>query len=191
MVFSRRVNTRAPILESRLARRRWSLCFIVFAFVAIGIEVVLFRDLRSIWFSSPQPLFNMRSLFFLSTTSAALGLNADTFYPPTLNDTAYIGNSSIGTYGGIYKAPTNGPTSGIPYGSYDYCSMPHPRSEEYEVPSALANGSAQGKLVYLEYLQRHQRRSPYNILPGGEVTARLRRRFRPLADRLSESSISL
>lgn len=190
MVFSRRVNTRAPIVESRLARRRWILCFIVLALAVIGIEVFLSRDLRSIWFSSPQPLSNMRSLLFLSTTSTALGLNAGTFYPPTLNDTAYIGNSSIGTYGGIYKAPTNGPTSGIPYGSYDYCSMPHPRSEEYELPNVLTNGSAKGKLVYLEYLQRHQRRSPYNILPGGEVIARLWR-FRSVADRLSESSISL
>lgn len=173
MAFSRRVDTRAPIAESRLARRRWILCLLVLTSAAIGIEVFLFRDLRRSWFSSPQHLFNMRSLFFLSTASTALGLSADTFYPPTLNDTAYIGNSSTGTYGGIYKAPTNGPTSGTPYGIYDYCSMPHPRSEEYEVPNALANGSAKGKLVYLEYLQRHQRRSPYNILPGGEVIARL------------------
>ncbi|KAJ6014235.1 histidine acid phosphatase [Penicillium herquei] len=92
----------------------------------------------------------------------------DTFYPPTLNDTAYISNASIGTYGGIYKAGTTGPTEGTPYGTYDYCSMPHPRTQEYKKPEPIANGSVKGKLVYLEYLQRHQRRSPYNILPGGE-----------------------
>lgn len=91
------------------------------------------------------------------------------FYPPTLNDTAYIANSSIGTYGGIYQAKTNGPAKGTPYGVYDYCSMPHPRTEEYALPEPLEKGSVKGKLVHLEYLQRHQRRSPYNILPGGEV----------------------
>jgi hypothetical protein len=106
----------------------------------------------------------------LGAVSPALGLSPlDTFYPPTLNDTSYISNSSIGTYGGIYKAPTNGPTAGTPYGTYDYCSMPHPRTKEYELPEPIVKGSVKGKLVYLEYLQRHQRRSPYNILPGGEV----------------------
>ncbi|KAJ5081231.1 hypothetical protein N7456_013469 [Penicillium angulare] len=92
----------------------------------------------------------------------------DTFYPPMLNETSYISNNSLGTYGGIYKAPTNGPTEGKPYGTYDYCSMPHPRAQEYELPAPIANRSTKGKLVYLEYLQRHQRRTPYNILPGGE-----------------------
>jgi 2-phosphoxylose phosphatase len=98
-----------------------------------------------------------------------LGLTPEqTFYPP-LNDTSYISNSSFGTYGGTYQAPTNGPSEGSPYGVYDYCSMPHPRAQEYQLPEALANGHLQGKIVYLEYLQRHQRRTPYNILPGGEV----------------------
>ncbi|OQD89556.1 hypothetical protein PENANT_c002G01407 [Penicillium antarcticum] len=114
----------------------------------------------------------MRGLTLLSAVSPVLALTpADTFYPPNLNDTAYISNSTIGTYGGIYKAPTNGPTAGEPYGTYDYCFMPHPRSEEYTLPEAIGKGSGKGKLVYLEYLQRHQRRSPYNILPGGENQA--------------------
>jgi hypothetical protein len=93
----------------------------------------------------------------------------DTFYPPKLNDTSYISDESIGTYGGIYNAPTNGPTIPSPYGTYDYCFMPHPRVEEYELPGPVAKGHASAKLVHLTYLQRHQRRSPYNILPGGEV----------------------
>jgi 2-phosphoxylose phosphatase len=93
----------------------------------------------------------------------------ESFYPPNLNDTAYITNSSIGTYGGIYQAPTRSENTGTPYGSYDYCTMPHPRTEEYELPEPIKNGSVRANLVYLEYLQRHQRRTPYNILPGGEV----------------------
>ncbi|CAG8362180.1 unnamed protein product [Penicillium salamii] len=162
-------HARAPIVELRLARRRW--IWFIAGLAAIGFELFIFRDLRRIWFSSPQPLGDMRNLIFLSA-GAALALNPrDTFYPPNLSDPAYIANSSIGTYGGIYKADTNGPTGGTPYGTYDYCSMPHPRSEEYGTPEALTNGSTKGKLVYLEYLQRHQRRSPYNILPGGENQA--------------------
>ncbi|KAJ5455607.1 uncharacterized protein N7458_003871 [Penicillium daleae] len=117
----------------------------------------------------------MRSLtagLVLGAAGPVLGLSPlDTFYPPTLNQTSYISNASIGTYGGIYKAPTNGPTGGNPYGTYDYCSMPHPRTQEYKLPGPIANGSVKGELVYLEYLQRHQRRSPYNILPGGENQA--------------------
>ncbi|KAJ5933633.1 hypothetical protein N7454_005962 [Penicillium verhagenii] len=105
----------------------------------------------------------------LGLIGPALGLTPlETFYPPTLNETSYINDTSIGTHGGIYKAATDGPAAGSPYGTYDYCSMPHPREQEYKMPEALTNGSAKGKLVYLEYLQRHQRRTPYNILPGGE-----------------------
>lgn len=112
----------------------------------------------------------MRLLGLILGAVGSLALSPlDTFYPPTLNQTAYISNHSAGTYGGVYKAPTRGPTTAHPYGTYDYCFMPHPRAGEYKRPQPIANGSTQGKLVYLEYLQRHQRRAPYNILPGGEV----------------------
>lgn len=99
---------------------------------------------------------------------SAMGLAPlDTFYPP-LNQTSYITNTSAGTYGGLYQAGTHGPTGGRPYGSYDYCSMPHPR--DYKLADEASDGEA--KLIKLVYLQRHQRRSPYNILPGGEVSIR-------------------
>ena len=91
------------------------------------------------------------------------------FYPPNLNDTTYISDLALGTYGGVYQSPTRGPNTSFPYGSYDYCAMPHPRVQEYQLPAPLKNGSVKAKIVYLEYLQRHQRRTPYNILPGGEV----------------------
>lgn len=114
----------------------------------------------------------MRAPFSALVLQAGLTLGLsprDTFYPAELNKTSYISDASIGTYGGIYKASTNGPSQGKPYGTYDYCSMPHPRTKEYKEPGPIADGSVKGKLIYLEYLQRHQRRSPYNILPGGEV----------------------
>ncbi|UKZ69860.1 uncharacterized protein TrAtP1_010865 [Trichoderma atroviride] len=87
----------------------------------------------------------------------------DTFYPPGLNSTSYITSSGLGTYGGIYTAPANEASQGSPYGVYDYCSMPHPRVNGYELPS-----DRHAKLVYLEYMQRHQRRTMYNLAPGGE-----------------------
>lgn len=166
------MTPRVLIARLRLVRLRWSfILFLVLGLLAISSEIYIFEGLRQIWFFSPKLIPIMRNLVLLSVAASVLGQTpGDTFYPPTLNDTSYISNSSIGTYGGIYEAPTQGPTEGIPYGTYDYCSMPHPRSEEYELPEALTNGSTKGKLVYLEYLQRHQRRTPYNILPGGEVS---------------------
>ncbi|KAF2774185.1 phosphoglycerate mutase-like protein [Teratosphaeria nubilosa] len=72
-----------------------------------------------------------------------------TFYPPNLNSTLYITNTTL-------------------YGTYDYCFMPHPRLLEYNLPEPVASGSVKANLVYLHYIQRHQRRTAYNILPGGE-----------------------
>lgn len=92
-----------------------------------------------------------------------------TVYPPFLNDTAYIKNTSLGTYGGTYDSPTTEADTSAAYGTYNYCQMPHPRAQEYVLPGPVKNGSVVASLVYVEYLQRHQRRTPYNILPGGEV----------------------
>lgn len=94
-----------------------------------------------------------------------------TFYPPQLNSTTWISNDSIGTYGGIYQAGTyQWNVLNKTYGTYDYCFMPHVRSQEYQLPGPVANGSVKAELVYLQYIQRHQRRTPYNILPTGEVS---------------------
>ena len=92
-------------------------------------------------------------------------------------DTLYLSNASLqlsfvangtGTNGGIYQAPVGSSQTNAAYGTYDYCYMPHPRITEYELPSAISSGQVKGKLVFLEYLQRHHKRTPYNILPGGE-----------------------
>jgi len=90
-----------------------------------------------------------------------------TFYPPNLNSTSWITNTT-GTYGGVYQDDTYETVFNATYGTYDYCFMPHPRAQEYQTPAPVANGSVKAELVYLHYIQRHQRRTPYNILPGGE-----------------------
>jgi hypothetical protein len=104
-------------------------------------------------------------MFSLST----LPQSVSTFYPP-LDSLSYITNASLGPYGGIYSAPRTSPSPHSDDGAYDYCSMPHPSEGLYSLPSPVANQSVQAELVYLEYLQRHQRRTPYNILPSGEVS---------------------
>ena len=93
----------------------------------------------------------------------------DTFFPPQLNSTSYITNSSAGTYGGVYMAGTTDTSYPADPLTYDYCHMPHPRNDTYKLPAPVANGSVKANIVYLEYVQRHQRRTAYNILPGGEV----------------------
>ncbi|KAL4862134.1 hypothetical protein BDV12DRAFT_179288 [Aspergillus spectabilis] len=105
--------------------------------------------------------------FFLSLLFSGASLAAvDSFYPP-LNHTTYITNNSLGSYGGVFNAPSD-QASATGDSDYDYCSMPHPHVDTYSLPRPVANHSVSAKLVYLEYLQRHQRRTPYNILPGGE-----------------------
>ncbi|APA10747.1 hypothetical protein SS1G_12383 [Sclerotinia sclerotiorum 1980 UF-70] len=93
----------------------------------------------------------------------------ETFYPIDLNDTSYISNTSLGSYGGIYSISGKSTTSNTTYGTYNYCSMPHPRAQEYQLPGPVANGTVKAGIVYLEYIQRHQRRTMYNVLPSGET----------------------
>ncbi|THC98072.1 hypothetical protein EYZ11_002424 [Aspergillus tanneri] len=114
-----------------------------------------------------QGLVDMFSLFLAFLASRPALASRDTFYPP-LNHTTYITDTSLGPYGGIYTAPEDHASPHSHDDVYNYCSMPHPRAETYSLPSPVANNSVSARLVYLEYLQRHQRRTPYNILPGGE-----------------------
>jgi 2-phosphoxylose phosphatase len=103
----------------------------------------------------------------LAVAQAGSSALYNTFYPPNLDSTSYI-TDTTGTYGGVYKAGTFASFSNETYGTYYYCSMPHPRTQEYQFPAPVANGSVKAELVYLHYLQRHQKRTAYNILPGGE-----------------------
>lgn len=115
-------------------------------------------------------MLNINIGFIAIAAPAVLALTPlETFYPPNLNDTAYIADASLGKYGGIFQASTRESNSTAAFGTYDYCTMPHPRAQEYKLPEAISNGSLSGSIVFLEYMQRHQRRTPYNIFPGGEV----------------------
>ncbi|KAK9453393.1 putative histidine acid phosphatase [Dipodascopsis uninucleata] len=117
-----------------------------------------------------SPTLSLALACIAAVPAAAKALSPiDTFYPPNINSTKWISDSSLGTYGGIYAAPREHVSAVEHYGIYDYCTMPHPRKTEYELPKPVANHDVKAKIVYLEYLQRHQRRTPYNLFPGGEA----------------------
>ncbi|KAM3070549.1 hypothetical protein ACMFMF_008002 [Clarireedia jacksonii] len=147
--------------------------------IAQCIEGVLFHDVVKYLLLVSIVLHHYRGIMFpriaiFLFSGYALLANAlstiESFYPPNLNDTSYISNSSLGTYGGSYQAPKGQILfTNTTYGAYYYCSMPHPRAEEYKLPGPIQNGSVKADIVYLDYLQRHQRRTPYNILPSGET----------------------
>lgn len=93
----------------------------------------------------------------------------DTFYPQSLNNVNSLAWTN-GTNGGIYSGPVGQSTQTAPYGTYNYCYMPHPRVDEYELPAVIANKSVNANLVFVEYLQRHHKRTPYNLFPNGGST---------------------
>ncbi|KAL4925227.1 histidine phosphatase family protein [Aspergillus undulatus] len=113
-----------------------------------------------------EGILDMLTFFFSLLFSGGSLAALDSFYPP-LNHTTYITNASLGTYGGLFNAPADRPSQ-TGNSVYNYCTMPHPHVDTYALPRPVANRSVDAKLVYLEYIQRHQRRTPYNILPGGE-----------------------
>lgn len=128
-----------------------------------------------------ESLVDMFSLFLAFLSSGTPSLARDSFYPP-LNHTTYITDTSLGPYGGIYAAPADKSSPPSADDVYNYCSMPHPRPETYALPPSVANNSVSARLVYVEYMQRHQRRTPYNIFPGGEVSGPFDFCIRPVFD---------
>ncbi|KAF7881983.1 uncharacterized protein EAF02_006671 [Botrytis sinoallii] len=145
-----------------ITKWKWRLFFYT---VGLASGFLILSAKFHIMFAGKFTLFTM-----LAGSQGTIALSAfETLYPIGLNDTSYITNTSLGSYGGIYSAPGKSTASNITYGTYDYCSMPHPRVQEYRLPSPVANGSVKAELVYLEYLQRHQRRTMYNVLPSGET----------------------
>ncbi|PKY06112.1 phosphoglycerate mutase-like protein [Aspergillus campestris IBT 28561] len=103
-------------------------------------------------------------LFTPSSHAAQESPHSISFYPVALNHTTYITNRTQGTHGGIYSAPVHRASDPDENDRYNYCTMPHPRPETYVAPEPVANGSVAATLVYVEYMQRHQRRTPYNLL---------------------------
>lgn len=113
----------------------------------------------------PSKMFSM-ALSLVSSPPSTIS-RENSFYPP-LDSVSFITDRTYGTFGGVFTAPADdaSPTASE---TYNYCTMPHPHPDTYQPPSPVQNRSVDAQLVYVEYMQRHQRRTPYNILPGGEV----------------------
>lgn len=113
----------------------------------------------------PSKMFSM-ALSLISSPGPTIS-PVGSFYPP-LDSISYIADVTRGTFGGVFTAPAEA-SSAVGSGAYDYCTMPHPHPDRYQLPLPVQNHTADARLIYVEYIQRHQRRTPYNILPGGEV----------------------
>ncbi|KAL1897917.1 hypothetical protein Sste5346_003769 [Sporothrix stenoceras] len=81
------------------------------------------------------------------------------WYAPRVSD---LNNLSValspqtkGVYGFLFNDSTT--PDGVPYGTYNWCNMPHVRADEYVVPPAEQKRS----LVYVELVHRHHKRTPY------------------------------
>ncbi|KAM3084374.1 hypothetical protein ACMFMG_001520 [Clarireedia jacksonii] len=77
------------------------------------------------------------------------------WYPPkstAINDLGQV-MAEEGVYGFIYDCSQT--TNGTAYGTYNWCNMPHVRSQEYVTPPE------DYKLRYVEVIHRHHKRTPY------------------------------
>lgn len=108
----------------------------------------------------------MRTAALISLATAVLAWDnktIDTFYPDIVDPGCVVqtGNSS-------YSAIPVGSVGGTPdtekYGEYNYCFMPHPRDDTYELPS-----QKDAQIVALTYVQRHQKRSAYHTFPEEKI----------------------
>jgi hypothetical protein len=113
----------------------------------------------------PSKMFSM-GLSLMSPVTSTVAPEG-TFYPP-LDSISFITNGAGRSFGGLFTAPAE-EASSVASAAYDYCTMPHPHPDRYQPPPPVQNRSVEAQLVYVEYIQRHQRRTAYNILPGGEV----------------------
>ncbi|ORY10617.1 histidine acid phosphatase-like protein [Clohesyomyces aquaticus] len=95
------------------------------------------------------PLFWL-PLTAAQTTQVDLGWHAPK--KTWINDLSQVLNGT-GTHGFIFNSSVL-PT-GTPYGSYNWCNMPHVRAKEYPV------ASVEYKLEYVEVIHRHHKRTPY------------------------------
>lgn len=107
----------------------------------------------------------MWSLIFVVISPAlAWNTNAtDTLYPEEVPTKPYYQGYQL-PVGSKHATPRN-----IEYGGYNYCSMPHPHIDTYELPAAILNGSVRGSMAGLTYIQRHQKRTSYHTYQDEDI----------------------
>jgi len=94
-------------------------------------------------------LGSLSSPVLAAGATAAVDLN---WYPPSstqINNLTAALDPRSGTYGFVYN--TSSPASGTaPYGTYNWCNMPHVRKAEYVVPGAGNRTAGEWTLKYVE-----------------------------------------
>lgn len=87
----------------------------------------------------------------------------DSIYPPEVPIQPYSNGYTL-PVGNKHATPRS-----KEYGVYNYCAMPHPHVDTYELPQAILNGSVKGSLAALTYVQRHQKRTSYHTYEDEDV----------------------
>ncbi|KAL8865888.1 MAG: hypothetical protein Q9174_006634 [Haloplaca sp. 1 TL-2023] len=103
---------------------------------------------------STSSFFALSSLSSTQATDVEFAVDLD-WHPPVssnINSLHYAINGT-GTYGLIYNSSTL--PAGTPYGTYNWCNMPHIRLSEYPQVNSSYN------LEYVEVIHRHHKRTPY------------------------------
>ncbi|KAK4986654.1 hypothetical protein LTR50_005181 [Elasticomyces elasticus] len=136
-------------LRSLLEYRRALPAVLAALTVAIYISVVMHFS------PSKDPLF--ASLPFAGTLAHAAGTSSVdlNWHPPavsSINDLAKVINGT-GVNGFVFNSSVL--PAGVPYGTYNWCNMPHVRPQEYlQVDESYV-------LEYVEVIHRHHKRTPY------------------------------
>ncbi|GAB7356912.1 hypothetical protein MBLNU459_g7766t1 [Dothideomycetes sp. NU459] len=107
------------------------------------------------YFHRPTNLMSLMPLIELvlsQTTNGTVDLSWHAPISSSINNLSFVINGS-GIDGFIFNSSTLPP--GVPYGTYDWCNMPHVRVQEYP----RTNQSFE--LQYVEVIHRHHKRTPY------------------------------
>ncbi|WFD20573.1 hypothetical protein MCAP1_002820 [Malassezia caprae] len=104
------------------------------------------------------------SLLALVLAFSVRAASVDSLYP-NLTDPSVINHAP---YDSLMHGDKYETRKGKSDGSYNYCSMPHPTTSQYKEPEPVANGTVKANLTALLYIQRHQKRTAYNLFPYGE-----------------------
>lgn len=90
---------------------------------------------------------------FLSSPVLAASTGDLNWYPPSssqINNLTAALDPRSGTYGFIYNTSTPAYSGAVPYGTYNWCNMPHVRRAEYVVPGAGDHTAGEWALKYVE-----------------------------------------
>ncbi|KAK6523955.1 hypothetical protein TWF281_001912 [Arthrobotrys megalospora] len=127
-----------------------SSIFAATAFTATAVSVLLAYAYTMGRFSEL-----ISPITFISMATAGVGAAGGKWYPPAAT---WINNlTSILSDEGVHGFIFNGSTlpGGVDPDRYNWCNMPHVRPNTYKTPPEIF------KLVYVEVIQRHHKRTPY------------------------------